>query len=107
MIRRPPRSTLDRSSAASDVYKRQNTDSPSTSLRYAQDERGFGGVELTETAFSTKRACPTCGESYPELGPLNGPAAAYTAAQPASSPAAVRPERSLSLIHISEPTRPY
>ena len=71
-----------------------NTDSPSTSLRYAQDERGFGGVELTETAFSTKRACPTCGESYPELGPLNGPAAAYTAAQPASSPAAVRPERS-------------
>ena len=26
MIRRPPRSTLDRSSAASDVYKRQNQD---------------------------------------------------------------------------------
>ena len=26
MIRRPPRSTLDRSSAASDVYKRQNHD---------------------------------------------------------------------------------
>ena len=25
MIRRPPRSTLDRSSAASDVYKRQDT----------------------------------------------------------------------------------
>ena len=29
MIRRPPRSTLDRSSAASDVYKRQVFDSPS------------------------------------------------------------------------------
>ena len=28
MIRRPPRSTLDRSSAASDVYKRQDLDSP-------------------------------------------------------------------------------
>src|SRR5678816_4084477 len=28
MIRRPPRSTLDRSSAASDVYKRQGPDSP-------------------------------------------------------------------------------
>ena len=27
MIRRPPRSTLDRSSAASDVYKRQDVDS--------------------------------------------------------------------------------
>ena len=26
MIRRPPRSTLDRSSAASDVYKRQDID---------------------------------------------------------------------------------
>ena len=29
MIRRPPRSTLDRSSAASDVYKRQSTNRPS------------------------------------------------------------------------------
>src|SRR5678816_4875441 len=28
MIRRPPRSTLDRSSAASDVYKRQTGSSP-------------------------------------------------------------------------------
>ena len=28
MIRRPPRSTLDRSSAASDVYKRQMYDLP-------------------------------------------------------------------------------
>ena len=28
MIRRPPRSTLDRSSAASDVYKRQLQDKP-------------------------------------------------------------------------------
>ena len=28
MIRRPPRSTLDRSSAASDVYKRQDKGSP-------------------------------------------------------------------------------
>ena len=28
MIRRPPRSTLDRSSAASDVYKRQRLDRP-------------------------------------------------------------------------------
>ena len=28
MIRRPPRSTLDRSSAAADVYKRQGLDKP-------------------------------------------------------------------------------
>ena len=33
MIRRPPRSTLDRSSAASDVYKRQELDE-----RQAKDE---------------------------------------------------------------------
>ena len=33
MIRRPPRSTQSRSSAASDVYKRQNIDS-----RYSVDE---------------------------------------------------------------------
>src|SRR5680860_1199406 len=33
MIRRPPRSTQSRSSAASDVYKRQNKDQPSASAR--------------------------------------------------------------------------
>ena len=32
MIRRPPRSTLDRSSAASDVYKRQKDDKKTTEL---------------------------------------------------------------------------
>src|SRR5678809_1562812 len=32
MIRRPPRSTLDRSSAASDVYKRQKTSWPAWKL---------------------------------------------------------------------------
>ena len=35
MIRRPPRSTLDRSSAASDVYKRQD-----------HDDGGVGQVEV-------------------------------------------------------------
>src|SRR5678815_4652752 len=37
MIRRPPRSTLDRSSAASDVYKRQ--------LHGEQDIRNMGGLK--------------------------------------------------------------
>ena len=32
MIRRPPRSTLDRSSAASDVYKRQDLEAARTQL---------------------------------------------------------------------------
>ena len=35
MIRRPPRSTLDRSSAASDVYKRQVDDGPAGKLKVA------------------------------------------------------------------------
>src|SRR5678815_2030411 len=34
MIRRPPRSTLDRSSAASDVYKRQSHDFPLYGLQF-------------------------------------------------------------------------
>src|SRR5664279_3970221 len=40
MIRRPPRSTLSSSSAASDVYKRQVTDSAEAFLKYI----GFGGM---------------------------------------------------------------
>src|SRR5678816_2492451 len=39
MIRRPPRSTLDRSSAASDVYKRQPLLSTVTGLLDAVSER--------------------------------------------------------------------
>ena len=70
MIRRPPRSTLDRSSAASDVYKRQ--------------------VELAE-AFSWRSLVPSrnpWGSEFAE----NIHSCAYAV---------------LSLIHISEPTRPY
>ena len=47
MIRRPPRSTLDRSSAASDVYKRQRYYSPAYSIANARmagelREKGIG-----------------------------------------------------------------
>ena len=69
MMRRPPRSTLDRSSAASDVYKRQ------AGLRaLAQGlAREFSplGVHVVHTVID---------------GVIDG---------------------DLSLIHISEPTRPY
>ena len=64
MTRRPPRSTLDRSSAASDVYKRQ--------LPALEKQ-------VTETA------------------------AALMPAKQAMEAAAVQ----LSILHISEPTRPY
>ena len=39
MIRRPPRSTLDRSSAASDVYKRQRSSSPGATADGDRTER--------------------------------------------------------------------
>ena len=69
MIRRPPRSTLDRSSAASDVYKRQVV------VAFVEDE----DLRLVHQAAEGGRvddAVAVAGEG-------------------------------LSLIHISEPTRPY
>ena len=41
MIRRPPRSTLDRSSAASDVYKRQIKQRPSDGFRQIETTSAF------------------------------------------------------------------
>ena len=71
MIRRPPRSTLDRSSAASDVYKRQ--------------EPNWARVAAsTVAAVKNSRRIMCCGTSRDR----------WVAAP-------------LSLIHISEPTRPY
>ena len=51
MIRRPPRSTLDRSSAASDVYKRQIQNPPfgvewkkvAEAVKDEHNQRGFAG----------------------------------------------------------------
>ena len=72
MIRRPPRSTLDRSSAASDVYKRQVYVGSADHNFYAINPDG-----------SQKWVVET-GEIIDSAGALP-----------------------LSLIHISEPTRPY
>ena len=69
MIRRPPRSTQSRSSAASDVYKRQD-----------------GGVELD----SGQEKCVF-----------------VVVVDALDDFALTRPDKNLSLIHISEPTRPY
>ena len=69
MIRRPPRSTLDRSSAASDVYKRQLWDCVLSKVPGKPVLVEETGVMFYET--------------------LDGRA------------------WRLSLIHISEPTRPY
>ena len=69
MIRRPPRSTLDRSSAASDVYKRQ-VDASATII---------GGRNIGDEYF----------DANPHLNFRD------------------RDVVALSLIHISEPTKPY
>ena len=70
MIRRPPRSTLDRSAAASDVYKRQ--------------DQGGGpeGEIVVKNRFAALDAVEI-GQGVLAHGQV------------------------LSLIHISEPTRPY
>ena len=70
MIRRPPRSTLDRSSAASDVYKRQAQDDEPHDPGQG---RGIAHIEVLKRR-------PEHIEHV---------------------------EQGLSLIHISEPTRPY
>ena len=69
MIRRPPRSTLDRSSAASDVYKRQVKN-------YKGEKYNLSEFTDPATGFISKKS-----KDGKEL--------------------------KLSLIHISEPTRPY
>ena len=69
MIRRPPRSTLDRSSAASDVYKRQEYDA-------AKEEQGLFELRISKLETTLSRA-------------------------------RIIESKDLSLIHISEPTRPY
>ena len=69
MIRRPPRSTQSRSSAASDVYKRQ----------VVAAQRAVDFVEHPKSAAVWALAFPVAGAA----------------------------RQHLSLIHISEPTRPY
>src|SRR5678816_3026852 len=66
MIRRPPRSTLDRSSAASDVYKRQGGRGARSGALVAAGDGGVAGARRRDRRGSA---------------------------------------RTLSLIHISEPTR--
>ena len=70
MIRRPPRSTQSRSSAASDVYKRQ-----------VQEDHVDG----------------------PVVGDHQRPLGEHVRADGVDD----HPPHGLSLIHISEPTRPY
>ena len=94
MIRRPPRSTLDRSSAASDVYKRQDEEYwYANTPKYGKD----WSIESRLLSPQDSRFRWLAGATYYEqdfITSTNGLliTTCYF---------------SLSLIHISEPTRPY
>ena len=83
MIRRPPRSTLDRSSAASDVYKRQP----------------LGGAK-------PKALIDIDGEQW-VIKFFNNEYVDAPLIEHATMTLAAQAGINLSLIHISEPTRPY
>ena len=84
MIRRPPRSTLDRSSAASDVYKRQGQHIKKSLIALVdEDTRAFNQIM---NAFGLPKG---------------------TDQEKKNRTDAIQAATKLSLIHISEPTRPY
>ena len=90
MIRRPPRSTLDRSSAASDVYKRQ-------------DVGGSAVFDVVRVGDDDEHPLELLGD-----GLQRGRGGGFAHARSISADQASRPAKDpLSLIHISEPTRPY
>ena len=85
MIRLPPRSTLDRSSAASDVYKRQE-------YLLGEIETDLGKENFGEVKYAIGTGIVhNYARNYLNVNVANiGHKGSY-----------------LSLIHISEPTRPY
>ena len=92
MIRRPPRSTLDRSSAASDVYKRQDRGNVTRKLGKGEQIRISA---LNEAWVHVVEA-------------LNNGAYEAVIQRLVTSAAVIKwAVVTLSLIHISEPTRPY
>src|SRR5450756_1982632 len=111
MIRRPPRSTQSRSSAASDVYKRQVGGQQVMSLRWLA-----AGVLVLSTALSfvdrqvlaaltplLKDEFHLSNEGYGYI--VSAFSLAYAVFAPVAGLFIDRVGLNLSLIHISEPTR--
>src|SRR5450756_3071862 len=96
MIRRPPRSTQSRSSAASDVYKRQ--------LLARAPHLVLDGIALAAEATSA-RAAYLCVSRQVQADALAAAIAERGRYDPVPVQLALLPEQYLSLIHISEPTR--
>eukprot|EP00657_Telonema_sp_P-1_P005055 TRINITY_DN22174_c0_g1_i1.p1 TRINITY_DN22174_c0_g1~~TRINITY_DN22174_c0_g1_i1.p1 ORF type:complete len:105 (-),score=56.26 TRINITY_DN22174_c0_g1_i1:60-374(-) len=99
MIRRPPRSTQSRSSAASDVYKRQ----------YQRRVRGQGLTNMAEPDVHILPTISTLLESFDEIFELGAELGrgAFSTVYYAKRKDTQAEHALLSLIHISEPTRPY
>eukprot|EP00826_Nyctotherus_ovalis_P026108 TRINITY_DN20384_c0_g1_i1.p1 TRINITY_DN20384_c0_g1~~TRINITY_DN20384_c0_g1_i1.p1 ORF type:complete len:108 (-),score=13.74 TRINITY_DN20384_c0_g1_i1:44-340(-) len=98
MVRLPPRFTLDRSSAASDVYKRQDLYWWVTYRNFrSNNKRSRIPWEYLQLQF---------GAGYPKTTKgLNNFKINFK--KSLEKVAVIYPEVNLSLIHISEPTRPY
>ena len=101
MFRRPPRFTLDRSSAASDVYKRQ--------ILWLVFKHAVLGFDIRATGANARAAIFAGVPAFRTnlmvalmSGALAGLAGAIEVAGRTSYVT-----MDLSLIHISEPTRPY
>ena len=71
MIRRPPRSTLDRSSAASDVYKRQDLGTDSRGIGTYLFGQPPNGPGIRPTPYSTNMAINTA--TYDNIKTLSIP----------------------------------
>ena len=96
MIRRPPRSPLDRSSAASDGYKRQQQPAESELGGPTTYALGWEVHDLNGVPMIMK------GGSVISMGSLF-----VMLPQQKIGIAMLINDVDLSLIHISEPTRPY
>ena len=106
MIRRPPRSTLDRSSAASDVYKRQVRGVA------VEDQWGQGAAP----GLLSDGGVVDVGQPHAAIGPEPRGIRTLVAGWEEEVPQPLGAGEglqlgdegvNLSLIHISEPTRPY
>ena len=98
MVRRPPRSTLDRWSAASDVYKRQRLNHAGVLNRFVAEALEDAGVQLRSLSAVAVGVGP---------GSYTGSRIGLSAAKGFCFALEIPLIGMLSLIHISEPTRPY
>ena len=118
MIRRPPRSTLDRSSAASDVYKRQGQGAViHSNVKLWPGKEVEAGATVKSSIIWGSQGRRVLFGRFGVTGVVNVDltpdfcarlGSAFGATLPKGTYVTInRDPHRLSLIHISEPTRPY